>query len=109
MSNVFPSTLGAAIVGAFYAQIMARAHKAPATIFQTVSVIPLIPGAALYYMMSGFVTGQMDFALKRGGTFIMTCVALVLGFMVVEVIGKYVFRHPATQAVKKEETSAKKQ
>lgn len=97
----FVATLGAAIAGAFYAQIMARAHKAPATIFQTVSVIPLIPGAALYYMMSGFVTGNMDFALKQGGNFIMTCVALVLGFMVVEVIGKYIFRHSTPQIPKK--------
>lgn len=97
--GTFVATLAASIAGAFYAQIMARVHKAPATIFQTVSVIPLIPGATLYYMMSGFVTGRMDFALNQGGTFIMTCMGIVLGFMAVEVIGKYIFPHPHPAAV----------
>lgn len=40
-----------------YAEIMARAFRAPATVFLVIAIIPLVPGAALYrsvhYMLEG--------------------------------------------------------
>ena len=47
----FMATLVGSIFVAAYAQVMARVNKAPATIFQTVCVFPLVPGANLYCMM----------------------------------------------------------
>lgn len=40
-----------AVFVAGYSQIMARVNKAPATIFLTTSVFPLVPGPNLYYMI----------------------------------------------------------
>lgn len=47
----FLATLAGAVFVAGYAQIMARINKAPATIFLTTAVFPLVPGPNLYYIM----------------------------------------------------------
>lgn len=94
--NVHPSTFTGTLMGAaacaVYAQTMARVNKVPATIFQTVSVFPLIPGAALYYMMYGFVIADIPFAIAKGTDLLLSCSGIVFGFMVVEVAGKYIGR-----------------
>lgn len=91
LPSVFFATLLGSAASALFAQIMARVHKAPATIFQTISAIPLIPGASLYYMMYGFVTSDYTFALERGVSLVLTCFGIVLGFMVIEVLNKYIW------------------
>ncbi len=88
----FAATFFASVFCGFYAQIMARLHKSPATIFLTVCVFPLIPGAALYYMMYGFVTRDIAFALGKGAELLLNCFGIVLGCMAVEVANKYIWR-----------------
>ena len=90
-SNAFAATLFASITCGFYAQLMARFNKAPATIFMTVSVFPLIPGAALYYMMYGFVLQDLALGLGKGAELLLACFGIVLGFMVVEVASRYIW------------------
>ena len=82
----FTASFIAAVICAAYSQIMARVCGAPAVIFNSVSVFPLIPGAALYYTMFGIVTGSIALAREQGISLISTCFAIVLGMMVVEVI-----------------------
>ena len=43
------------------AEILARALKAPATIFLVIGIIPLVPGGGLYYTMDYLISG--DFAM----------------------------------------------
>ncbi|MBQ8088401.1 MAG: threonine/serine exporter family protein, partial [Clostridia bacterium] len=81
----------AAIACGAFSQIAARAHKAPATIFMTVSIFPLIPGAALYSMMVAIVLGNSALAAQKGAELALTCFAIVLGFMVVEVLSRYIW------------------
>lgn len=103
--HVYPSNFCACIVGAvvcgLYAQCMARLNKAPATVFQTVAVFPMIPGAALYYMMYGFVMADLPFARDRGLNLVLSCFGIVLGFMLVEVLSRAIWprsgRSPAPQ------------
>ena len=90
--SAFAATLAGAVACGFFAQAMARVHKAPATIFMTVSVFPLIPGAALYYMMYGFVTRDMSLGLGKGAELLLACFGIVLGFMAVEVASRYIWR-----------------
>ena len=92
--SVFAATLAGSAMSALFAQVFARIDKAPATIFQTVSAIPLIPGASLYYMMYGFVIRDLDLAIERGLSLLFACFGIVLGFMVIEVLSKYIFRKP---------------
>lgn len=46
----------AAAFAAFYAEFFARVMKAPSTLFFVPAVVPLIPGASLYYTVNSVVT-----------------------------------------------------
>ena len=87
----FMATLVGSIFVAAYAQVMARVNKAPATIFQTICVFPLVPGPNLYYMMYAIVMEQTDTARSEAITLVVTCLGIALGFIVVEIINKYLF------------------
>jgi uncharacterized membrane protein YjjB (DUF3815 family) len=71
---------------------MARVNNAPATIFQTVCVFPLVPGPNLYYMMYCIVMEEHEMAVSEGITLLVTCLGIALGFIVVEILNKYIFR-----------------
>ena len=51
--NFFP-----ALVGAVYSEIMARLTKSPTTTFLASAIIPLVPGAKLYYTMYYFIVSN---------------------------------------------------
>ena len=87
----FLATLVGAIFVALYAQVMARVNKAPATIFQTVCVFPLVPGPNLYYMMYAIVMEDTPNAISEAETLVITCLGIALGFIVVEIMNKYIF------------------
>ena len=74
---------------------MARVEKAPATVFQTVAVFPIIPGAALYYTMYGLVMADLSFAWDRGLNLALSCFGIVLGFMLVEVLSRALWPQPS--------------
>ena len=88
-SNFFATLMGSIFV-AFYAFIMSRINKAPSTIFLTASVFPLVPGAALYYTMYGFVS--LNYGLAREQLFVLltTCFGIAFGFLIVDVITRSV-------------------
>lgn len=94
----FQASLAGAVVCALFSQIMARVNKAPATIFQTVSVFPMIPGAALYYCMYGFVIGDFRFACEKGVSLLLSCFGIVLGFLLVQVISRFIWPAAAFQS-----------
>ena len=89
--GTFGAALAGAIVCAFYAQIMARTNKAPATIFQTVAIFPMIPGAALYYFVYGLVIGNLSFALEKGLALLLSCFGIVLGFLLIQVLSHFLW------------------
>ena len=93
-SNFLATFVGSVFVAA-YAQVMARVNKAPATIFQTVCAFPLVPGPNLYYMMYCIVMEDHEKAVSEAITLLVTCLGIALGFIVVEILNKYVFRHAA--------------
>lgn len=88
-SNFVATMAGAAFVAA-YAFIMSRVNKAPATIFLTASAFPLIPGPNLYYMMHGWVTNHQAMARDETNVLLVTCLAIALGFLIVDVVSRSV-------------------
>ncbi len=56
----------AAIVVALLAELFARLHKAPATIFLTIGIIPLVPGGGLYYTMEALLDGNISRFTAQG-------------------------------------------
>lgn len=85
----FISTLIGAIFVAEYSFIMSRINKAPATIFLTASVFPLIPGPNLYYMMYGLADNDFPFALEHTIVLFVTCLGIAFGYIAVNIFNKY--------------------
>ena len=61
----------------------------PSTVFLSSTVIPLIPGPNLYYMMYAVTRG--DSAMLRSETVVLleTCLGIALGFLVFDAIMRY--------------------
>lgn len=80
---------GSAFVAA-YAYLMSRVHRAPATIFMTTSIMPVVPGASLFYLMHGLV--QADYAMASQQTILLaqTCMAIAFGFLIIEIVTRYI-------------------
>ena len=86
----FVATLIASMVVAWYAIIMARVNKAPATIFLSSCAFPLIPGPNLYYVMYGCVSRNINMAFSETLVLISTCLAIAFGFIIVDMVSRYI-------------------
>ncbi len=56
----------AAVMASSYSEIMARIRKFPAITYLVISILPLIPGAGVYYTMNHAVRGDMDAFASQG-------------------------------------------
>lgn len=56
--------LGAA-AGTLYAEILARVVKTPVSMFALTSLIPMVPGGALYYTMLGLLRGDKEAFVEK--------------------------------------------
>ena len=88
--NNFTATMAGAVFVAGYSYVMSRVHKAPSTIFLTTSVMPVIPGATLFYMMHGFVQADYHLALQQTLLLFQTCLAISFGFILIEILTRYI-------------------
>lgn len=75
----FAAVLVAAAVVSLIAEIAARLFKAPAPLFLLPSVIPLVPGRALYYTMSSLVRRDFAAAEAYGYATVQTALAIATG------------------------------
>lgn len=64
-SGIFGSFIGALTV-AILSELFARWFKMPATIFLTAGIIPLVPGAGLYYTMLELIQKNYSDAVNKG-------------------------------------------
>jgi uncharacterized membrane protein YjjB (DUF3815 family) len=64
-SKLFSLFIGS-LACSIYSEIMARVLKSPVTIFMICAIIPLVPGAGMYYTMFETTTGNLDKALTLG-------------------------------------------
>ncbi len=71
-----------------YSEIMARLLKAPTTVFITPSLIPLVPGATLYYTMRSMFGGDILAFSKTAIQTLQLSAALALGVIVSTVVMK---------------------
>ena len=56
----FTSALTASFAACFVAELLARAFKAPATVFYAAAEIPLIPGGSLFYTARAAITKNAE-------------------------------------------------
>ena len=65
--------------------------KCPITIFLVPGIIPLVPGAGIYYTVYYIVTNQLAEASRRGMESVKAAFAIVLGIVVVVAIPRDLF------------------
>ncbi len=82
--------LGAA-AGTLYAEILARIIKTPVTIFLITSVIPMVPGGALYYTMLGLLQGDKATFVERGLYTLSAAGAMALGIFAATMLFRLLF------------------
>ena len=64
-----------------YSELMARKTKSPSTLYLVVGMIPLIPGAALYYMMRNAIQTNFRMFAERGLEAVITGGAIASGII----------------------------
>ncbi len=77
-----------ALTISLYAETMARVLKSPSTIFLAPSLIPLVPGASLYYTMSHAFDGNFTKFIERGLKTLSLAAALAVGVILSAIIMK---------------------
>ncbi len=73
-----------------YAEILARVLKTPATTFSIITLIPLVPGGALYHTATFAMSGEASQFIAKLVYTVELALALSLGIVVVTAIFKYV-------------------
>lgn len=85
LSLLLQNLIPAAVV-TFYAEVLARIVKAPATVFLIPSIIPLVPGGRLYYTMRAIVDGEGNDARVYAMETLVIALGIAVGIVVVSLI-----------------------
>lgn len=83
IDDVFIPSLVATLWAAIYAEIAARVMKAPANQYIIVGVIPLLPGAPLYYTLSAAFGSDWEAAKMYGNNTMLFALGIAVGISVV--------------------------
>ena len=83
-AGIFASVFLATVISAFYSELLARKFKLPSTVLFLPSVIPLIPGSSLYYMMDAAVKNNETMLKYRGSSLLTWALAIALGASLVK-------------------------
>ncbi len=78
------------VLVSLYAEVMARVLKAPTTIFLTPSLIPLVPGASLYYSMTFMFSNNLELFSGKAFETLQLAAALALGVIVSSAVMKFI-------------------
>lgn len=73
----------ATVVTAVYSEIMARILKKPATEFQIIALLPMVPGGGIFYTMDYCVIGNNAMFLQTGIHTLGIAGALAMGILLV--------------------------
>ena len=76
------------LVAAVYAEVMARVLKTPAITFCIISLIPLIPGSALYYSIASVLAGDSQGFFGKAAHTLSLAAALSMGMILVAAFSK---------------------
>lgn len=82
----------AVIVAVFLSRMLAVRMKCPITIFLLAAIIPLVPGAGIYYTAYYLVTNQLSLAVERGIGAVKVAFGIVVGIAFVVSIPAKVFQ-----------------
>ena len=84
--DLFIASLVASLATTTYSYVMARVLKVPATFNIILGILPLVPGARLYYTMLGLVNSDMDMFYSYGESALLIAAGLAVGIIAVTAI-----------------------
>lgn len=90
-SPIIGTFLGAITVGLF-GELMAKKYRKPATIFIIPGIVPLVPGAGMYYTMLEIINRDFISAAESGTEAIFIAVSIAIGIIVSSSITRAIFR-----------------
>ena len=76
----------AGLIAALYSEIMARIRKYPATSYLVISLMPLFPGAGVYYATNFFINNDMSACAQKGSATIAIAGAIAVGILTVSTL-----------------------
>ena len=76
----------------FYAEIIARILKTPTTTVLMTSLIPLVPGASLYYTMAYALGSDLEKFIAKAISTLQLAGALALGIVITTMVMRTVYR-----------------
>lgn len=86
--GMFVSALVGAGLSAAYSDIISHKIKTPATVMIIIGIIPLVPGAKLYYTMLGIVRDDMEMFSHNGESALLIAAGIAVGIISVTAISK---------------------
>lgn len=84
---IFSSFLGAITVGIF-GEFFARYTKKPSTLYINPGIIPLVPGAGMYYTMISLIENDYIAAINKGSETFFIAAAISMGIIVSSVFSR---------------------
>lgn len=91
-SDLFIANFAAASVVYIWSVIMARVLKAPSNTYLIPGIIPLLPGGALYYTMSGIVNGDKKLFVQNGINTVWITFGIAAGLVTCAVVFYYILK-----------------
>ena len=85
------ATFLAAFAAGLYSEIAGWFRAKPATVYMIASIIPLVPGGGMYYMMLSTLEGNSAKSVEIGMATLMTAFSIALGLAVANAFGRIVF------------------
>jgi uncharacterized membrane protein YjjB (DUF3815 family) len=89
-SVVFSSFIASFCIS-IYSEIAARIFSKPATVFIVCAIIPLVPGAGMYYTMFENIKENFARSLSIGSETLYTAGAIAVGIALVSALSRMVF------------------
>lgn len=84
----FIANFFAALFAAFASEFFARRCKAPVTVFLIPTILPLVPGARLYYTIESLFQSDFPMATEHFAALAFTIGAILFGIIIVNTVMK---------------------
>lgn len=82
------------IIVSIYSEVLARVFKTPVTTFIICAILPLVPGAGMYYTMLETIHGNINKSLSTGLNTIIVAGTIAIGVVLVSSIIRLITYKP---------------
>ena len=89
--HAIAATLYGTLVLAAICELLAHLRKDAVTIFIIPAILPLVPGAGLYYTLRYLIEGELSLALDKGLVTIGCALAIAIGIIIVSSVFRLLF------------------